>query len=190
MFCRLCGKQIPNDSHFCPHCGTPVIPDAQPEPSQPNVSPSTPPQQANPAARPGPVKSKPDFFSKEHLFAYEGRRGRFDYFLVNLFWGMVSSFIIFTITRMIHKNPYTTLLIVTLLTLYPYFCNMILRVHDLNHSTGVAIAIGVYNNVVFFLWSLSSLLWPFGVSALIISLYLTFARGTRGPNQYGEDPLA
>ena len=34
MYCRICGKEIPDDSHFCPHCGREVVTAVPDKPAQ------------------------------------------------------------------------------------------------------------------------------------------------------------
>jgi uncharacterized membrane protein YhaH (DUF805 family) len=58
-----------------------------------------------------------------------------------------------------------------LLTLIPSLALMIRRLHDLNRPAWWVIATFV----------------PF--LNLVLGLYLLFARGTYGPNQYGADPI-
>ena len=56
MYCRECGKQIPDDSRFCPECGKPVSvrPKAEPAPA-PNPAPAPAPA---PTPAPTPKKKK------------------------------------------------------------------------------------------------------------------------------------
>ena len=35
MYCRICGKEIPDDSRFCPHCGREVVAAAPDKPTTP-----------------------------------------------------------------------------------------------------------------------------------------------------------
>ena len=37
MYCRICGKEIPDDSHFCPHCGREVVTAAPDKPAQKKI---------------------------------------------------------------------------------------------------------------------------------------------------------
>ena len=37
MFCKNCGKSIPDDAVLCPYCGTSLAAGTQPQPTQPNI---------------------------------------------------------------------------------------------------------------------------------------------------------
>ena len=53
MFCPNCGKQLPDDSTFCEHCGTKI------EAEQPKAAPSAPAQSPVQPSVQAPVPSQP-----------------------------------------------------------------------------------------------------------------------------------
>lgn len=69
MFCNKCGKEIPNDSAFCPFCGANLTaaaaggpapePAGQPAPGQPAADQSAASQPANDAGFAQPVNQSP-----------------------------------------------------------------------------------------------------------------------------------
>lgn len=57
MYCRFCGKQIPDQAKFCPECGADLAPAPSAAPAAP-VEPAMPPQGApDPAAAVGVIKT-------------------------------------------------------------------------------------------------------------------------------------
>ena len=71
--------------------------------------------------------------------------------------------------------------IVGLIIMYPMFCNVSKRMHDLDKPTSWA--------VILVLLGAATPFYPMAYVALIVgSIYPGFFRGTVGSNQYGEDP--
>ena len=129
--------------------------------------------------------------SKENLFTTIGRRCRKDYFLISLFWGVIFS-IVGAILGLCFIPQKTISMLVSLCSLYPNYCNNVMRLHDLDKDNGWAIVIlvcGLCLNISI------SFIGSMGVSAglllvcLVVGLYMLFVKGTTGPNKCGEDPL-
>jgi uncharacterized membrane protein YhaH (DUF805 family) len=80
---------------------------------------------------------------------------------------------------------------------------MLKRLHDLNHSYGLLVPVFVLEAIAVtgdltgwtgneidlntFGWALAAV---YGLYALALLIFLGFYRGTRGPNDFGPDPLA
>ena len=70
-YCQYCGKPAESDSDFCPFCGKALN------------------QTLSYGSRIAVSDSKEPFFSKHHLFSYDGRRGRLEYIKVCGFWSLL-----------------------------------------------------------------------------------------------------
>ena len=55
MFCKNCGKELPDSAKFCSGCGTPVISEV----TAPGVEPPQPPVEENPVSPVPPVEETP-----------------------------------------------------------------------------------------------------------------------------------
>lgn len=136
-------------------------------------------------------------FSGKGLFSLAGRRGRAHYFIVNIFYTIISS--IFSSRHLVGA------IFISILYAGFRFPNIAKRMHDLNHPTkwaGVycvySLAMGIFFNVLVFVnkdmpFKLSKgdtifFAVVFGIVA-IMEVYLQFFKGTVGSNAYGPDPL-
>lgn len=120
-------------------------------------------------------------FSKLGLFSMNGRRNRKPYIIFNCLTGVMQHWIAFL------TNDRVILLLVFIIA-YMSFNNAAKRFQDLDHPgwlgsimllplIPVLFGKGVIN--VVFIWG----------AIILVNLYLTFLKGTAGPNLYGPDPL-
>ena len=143
------------------------------------------------------------FFSKQHLFTYYGRRGRMSYLSVQVFWSIITKVLTLFVIPVVFALGDAGLLfafIIDLAFAYPMFCNISKRMHDLNWPTswatilcvlGILLSYGI-DATKPFAFSSNSILYGRLIVALIFCIpffFLTFKKGTDGPNQYGEDPV-
>lgn len=202
-YCGHCGKKIETKGEFCPFCGQalklPPVKDTAVTGGKTNYTYYNQQNVANHSTGTSQTNAynakkvdtsssiqKPGFFSKEYLFSTTGRRGRWEYLKVAFFWGLISGFIggfIVGFTRA--KNPYYIYAIIGLIFFYPFLCNTIKRMHDLNHSSEAALIICVLTSII----GLSQAPEFLIVINLCIGCYLLFWKGTVGPNEYGDDPI-
>ncbi|MCR5834084.1 MAG: DUF805 domain-containing protein [Selenomonadaceae bacterium] len=86
------------------------------------------------------------------------------------------------------------LIVVLLATIYPFFCLMVRRLHDMNKSENFAYAYFAVYIVVSMLSGIledeyEDLAAGMGLIIFVVNLYITLSPGTKGDNQYGSDPL-
>ena len=198
--CPKCNSECNDEAMFCQQCGSALV--AKPEPAKEEfngeVNQSEEMKHEDFAGEkefvattmPEP-KERKKLLSKANLFSREGRRARKEYFLISVFWAiffMVFSFI-FSAIGLSDKIGDT---IIAIASLYPSYCNNVMRLHDLNkdHAWAVVILVaGLASNFsIVFIGSVlpSAILFT---ACLIVGLYMLFVKGTDGPNKYGEDPL-
>ena len=218
-FCPYCGNKVETDGVFCPFCGNSLKEtDAVSTDSNYGVSTnsfSTTSDQSSlsklnidfidikPKQTICKIKdSEEPFFSKHHLFTYDGRRGRKSYLIVNVFWTIIMQLLTFCLTPVVLALGDAGLLfafIFDVVKAYPMFCNTAKRMHDLNWSTSWAVsfcALALFTQYGLILanpFSLSNssvlyLKWIIVIILFIPLILLLFKKGTEGPNQYGSDP--
>lgn len=162
--CPNCNGLIDYGTRFCPHCGNAFS-------NWENVY-SVPPVNNNAA-----VVKEESFFEK--YFSTKGRLNRKAAILRNLFISMVGSVFIFILGLISGGSlmagdlsgaliPFLLGLIVCIVMFYSSLTINIRRCHDLDKS-------GLY---------------IFATLLIIPAFKLVFAKGTTGPNKYGQDPLA
>ncbi|WP_105614339.1 DUF805 domain-containing protein [Vallitalea okinawensis] len=115
------------------------------------------------------------------FFSFKGRINRLAYFgygcVLFAYW------LIIYLILMLSEPTTVELIIFLVLMILPFVSSTSLhvrRLHDLNHSGwwAIVIFIGVLSIPV-----ISNII------SLIAGIYLTFWKGTDGPNDYGNDPL-
>ena len=168
MYCSNCGANIADDAKFCPNCGQSA--NSAPTNTQANYSNQN--------------QYVPDNGVQETFFRQDGRLNRLRYFKRMLVVGIVSSLLNILIGSTLG----------TLITLYPQYCLVLRRLHDLGKDNTLAlvtIGMGIFTAFIPFMDSESilPLLMILGLIGLVIGLYLLFKKGDEGPNQYGPDPL-
>lgn len=175
-FCANCGNLLDDDDKFCGNCGAPVE--------------DKPAATAAPQAGQGEKKEKKeapainlnlysslqktarnprkDRTLSEKYFSCQGRLNRKPYFWRSLALWLVCTFVggILAVLFAPAGAVFAVILLISSLML------SIRRLHDLN-KTGWFVLLN-FIPVVNFFWG----------------LYLLFAKGTIGPNDYGPDPLA
>ena len=193
MFCPTCGIKSADGAKFCPGCGGAlgngnVGVQAVPMQQAINAAPQQPvgqyrgaPQQVYTQGAPAqypPQAARPENGIKEMFFSFEGRLNRQRYLLRALGVGFVNSVIAFVLESLMMgaflAGSSGTGIVIGLLWLLIFVFFMIIgislgvrRCHDLDKSG-----------------------WYLLAGILIIpGLYLIFAKGTEGQNQYGPDPL-
>lgn len=185
-YCPKCGNKLPENAEFCGNCGTLLLQDKK------NVSSVKPQkQQSN-----GPVE-----WYKNNIFTYKGRLNRWKYFkycLLNMGLATVVSIIINIIVLLV-KSPYVILIAFTLRVLVSLPISIggwmlaVRRIHDLNF-TGWLLLLPSLSCGILYCWGIIlqsiGLIVVGGILGILFALVLLFCPGTKGPNQYGEDPLA
>lgn len=193
MFCPTCGTKSADGAKFCPGCGgalgngnvgVQAVPMQQANhaaPQQPVGQYRGAPQQVYTQGAPAqypPQAARPENGIKEMFFSFEGRLNRQRYLLRVLALGLVDSIITFVLESLMMgaflAGSSGTGIVIGLLWLLIFVFFMIIgislgvrRCHDLDKSG-----------------------WYLLAGILIIpGLYLIFAKGTEGQNQYGPDPL-
>ena len=203
-FCQYCGRLVDDDSDFCPFCGKRMNIDEKQEVSIDNSQKDKVYQLiSNITSNKNDFlysvnDSKEPFFSKHHLFSYDGRRGRSSYFNVMLFWRFIlfipDKFFSVITDKADDIGSVLFVLVLSLLMSYPSFCNIAKRLHDLNVSTNHAVCYFVFVQAFFIALEIAKGSGNSTASSIIalvligMAFPLLFAKGTDGPNQYGEDP--
>ena len=111
----------------------------------------------------------------KHLFSFDGRIGRLNYFLhsalVSIAFLIVSPFLFFALLVEGLNEPQFVIIVVGLTVFISEISATVRRLHDLNRSGWQA-------------------LWTFVPAVnLVLVLCLFFMQGTKGPNRFGSDPL-
>ena len=186
MYCGNCGTKIVEGSKFCGKCGAPIANDMSEITSSISSYGLTGDSGLN-------IKYVPDEGIVQTFLTTHGRLNRLRYFKRGILIAILSSLlgIVFTSPFSI---PYC---IISLVAMFPNYCIMVRRLHDIGHDNKIAIIITSINLVSIFVYMLFSktpeealsVSKYFVVPGMIIGLYLLFAKGVSGPNKYGPDPL-
>lgn len=189
VFCSYCGQLVDYDSDFCSFCGKRIGNNA--DLSKECVGNQEPFYIVKDSEEP--------FFSKHHLFSYDGRRGRSSYFNVMLFWRFVllipDKFLDVISDKVDSIGSFILFFGLLLVLSYPLFCNVAKRLHDLNVSTKGAICFSIIVQILFMILEITKASGNKSASVIIaliltaMTLPLLIIKGTDGSNQYGEDPL-
>lgn len=200
MICGNCGKTIPDTTKFCPYCGVkqgqiPAPAAAAPAPAAPvpPTQPVPPVQPAQPAGNPAPAGNQASSQGLrqegniETFFAFTGRLNRWRFFkrLLGLF-GLGILFIIVPLMMFGASLSGDSLIwmLMSMGTMFVAYFGMgaaflaigglslnMRRIHDLGMAE----------------YWITLLALP--IVNFFFGLYLLFAKGTDGDNQYGPDPL-
>ena len=207
--CPACGKVIhAKNLNSCPYCGKSLndgssnnnnhTPASVAKPLPPDVNIKKNYVKMQPLANTEnssntnsiPVAQREQSTNNENInsfFSPNGRRGRLNYFFVNtiLVIVYVASFIglasVFRAAGTTTMGAILTLLYIAFF--YLLFCNEAKRFHDLDKSTSWALAFLLVPGLVYAVNQMLGL-----IAIIISSLYPLFAKGTSGPNQYGDEP--
>lgn len=178
MFCGKCGTKLEDGSKFCGKCGTPQV--AAPSHVSDKASVVKPPEPFShngEAAWTSPIIA--ESITQQDLvqmfLRYDGRLNRKPYIMRGLALGITSfliSLVIGGIGAMLDSAGIAMLApLISFVLIIPMFMLMIRRLHDLNRPT----------------WWIVGAFIP--LVNVAFSLYLLFAEGTYGANQFGPDPL-
>ena len=179
-FCPNCGAELQSGDKFCKSCG------------QKTDSSTSAPDGG------GYVKERE---LSEIFLKTSGRLNRLRYFKRSMAIALVEIVILIPIIFAfsdIWGNLTTFGSILTAAVILagwvPYYCLMVRRMHDLNKdntlaivSLGIQIFGTVFGSDGFDMSAIESVAYLING---VIALYMLFAPGTKGDNQYGEDPLA
>ncbi|MCR5177136.1 MAG: DUF805 domain-containing protein [Anaerovibrio sp.] len=207
-FCSNCGEQVDDHITFCPNCGQkldndmPAEQEYQSNPAVPPIQSSTAPQmnsqnnyqpygqQPNnypPYNNQGNAYQGNNFQDPNAVYTglaeafkwttYHGRLNRQRYFLrglaIGFGSGLISGFLVVFLSLIGFSEDAAVVFgyLISLPLIVLSFFNSIKRAHDLDKSGWLTL--------LFFI--------PF--VNIAIALYFLFAKGTYGPNKYGDDPL-
>lgn len=176
-FCTACGTQVKERTKFCSKCGAPLA-----EPA------SVQPQDARPDngygnSMNGDMNSAPGYnqqlqqgWFRRNFWTTEGRLNRWAYFTTSLKLGLITLVVLLVLAVIgVFIGGEDGAVVLAGLGSIPfvvasYFISA-RRLHDLDKTGWLSLIFLIpYVNV------------PWGI-------YLLFAKGTEGPNQYGPDPL-
>lgn len=160
-FCSHCGASINDTSKFCPTCGQEVVSNASTEPA------------ASGSFDYDVEHYIPDERFVDMFFRYDNRLNRKRYFLRSM--ALMGILLVVSIILSIICGSESTVErivdFVGLVLMVPHMMLVVRRLHDLSQPTW---------------WFIGM---PIPILNIVLGLYLLFARGTIGPNQYGPDPL-
>ena len=190
-FCSQCGRPLSPDAKFCSDCGAKV---------DSTVNLSTPEMPNAPVSN----RRVPDSGIYENFFKRDGRLNRWRYFKRSVVIGFVDLIILMVIffTDVNALGQLSTLgnaavKAVVLIFQLPFYCLMVRRLHDIDHSEKLAqLSLAMSIATVFFTdYSINAAANQSLIESIIvlvngvIGFYVLFRSGTKGANQYGEDPL-
>ena len=185
-FCSQCGKPLSPDAKFCDACGAKV--DSTVNLSTPVIN-----------------RRVPDIGIVENFFKRDGRLNRWRYFKRSVALGFVDliflMMIFFTdVNALGELSTFGNAMVkaVVLIFQLPFYCLMVRRLHDIDHSEKLAqLSLAMSIATVFFTdYNINAPANQSLIESIIvlvngaIGLYVLFRHGTKGANQYGEDPLA
>ena len=201
MYCIKCGKQIPDDSRFCSFCGQKVVTVAEE-----NVAPVTPPPQPQPRPQEKPisnndakyqeyandftkqVEGKDKILSVYGLLQVKGRRNRLPYFFVGVVFSILTTFLNKMVMSTRSMTQLAIVCILIIVVSYLQGVNVGKRLQDLNINGYLGLLLMAINVGAGFIGG-KDIVGFILIADVIIGLFLTFKRGTAGPNFYGPDPL-
>ena len=198
-FCPNCGKPLPAGASFCGECGHRITGEEQntvAEPVRQQLSEAMTQRKEEPMRFPGGrqmygqsaaewsscqgIYAKIPFSeeTKKKYFSYRGRLNRWAYFCRSITIGILGGITLLVLGGLADAIGGAIGAVMMLLCVLVYLCLMVpaimlavRRLHDLD-KTGWILLINFIPYV-----------------NIIVSLYILFAPGTRGANQYGDDPL-
>ena len=200
-FCSKCGEPLSPDAKFCSACGAKVNSPVNLSKTAETTNALTDDERGNNPVHGG--ERVPDKGIYENFLRRDGRLNRWRYFKRIMLVGLVEFLIILVIFAM-NMNAlgqlssaggiaFKFLLAVGQI---PLFCLMVRRLHDCGRDEKLAylslalnaftIIVSDYNGAL-----AEPSLFENIVAALtgVIGLYALFCPGTKGTNQYGEDPI-
>ena len=181
MYCTKCGQQISNDSQFCSFCGAKVITGATNQSQQYTVN--------NNKNFDNSFYNKEEVLSKSGLFSFKGRRNRMPYFMTAWVLNMIINFFAkIMVSGRLSSSMELGLFAALLFLAYIVATNISKRLQDMNINGYLGVLLMAINVGVGFIGG-KDIVGFILIADVIIGLFLTFKRGTAGPNFYGPDPL-
>lgn len=171
-YCQNCGQELEEGVRFCPSCGAKIAVEepapAQEESQYYQEQPRRQQEEPQQAYRPYGEDSLKDKF-----LSFQGRLNRKPYIIRGIIIGVISSLLSAILESSAGDSAIFAIIaiVAAVLIIWVSFSLGVRRWHDLNHSGW---------------WMLLALIPVVNICATI---YLIFARGTKGPNDYGDDPL-
>ena len=199
-FCSKCGKPLSPDAKFCSACGAQVN-------SPVNLSKTNAANDDERGNNPVPGGGRvPDSGIYENFFKRDGRLNRWRYFkrfAVLAFVEMIILVVIFVATSNMIGELSPRGVVITnafyIIWQIPLYCLMVRRLHDCGRDEKFAQICFAINTAWVILSPETNINAPAEQSPVemiillvagVIGLYIMFCPGTKGTNQYGEDPLA
>ena len=200
-FCSKCGKPLSPEAKFCSSCGAKV--DSPVNLSKTTETTNTPiDERGNNSVNGGGRVPDKGFY--ENFLRRDGRLNRWRYFKRTIVIGLIEFLIILVIFAMTTNAlgqmssagiiAFKFLLAVGQI---PLFCLMVRRLHDCGRDEKLAYASLALNAFTIIVSDYNGALAEpslfeniIATLSGIIGLYAMFCPGTKGYNQYGEDPLA
>ena len=186
-FCVKCGAAVTPETKFCASCGAHIAISQGNHQSPPVMSPFETTRHQTETLSAQSV----DMLSADNLqrmfLSREGRLNRKPYFWCIFVLGCIE-----VVVGMIAGQNVQTLL--GLVFIYPEYCLYIRRLHDIGSDERLAILAAAGSAIVLLgRDTLPDNSPEFALMIIVayfsILLYMLFKEGTRGPNQYGADPL-
>jgi uncharacterized membrane protein YhaH (DUF805 family) len=211
-FCPFCGKSVVAGAHFCGECGKELPGNTAPKQTVPQQQTTISAVLQN--QPPKTPQRTPDEGFYENFVKKDGRLNRLRYFKRTLVVGIVG-IILYCIVAVLIDDIFRTKITEFILAIaaastlpFQYSLN-VRRLCDIGKKEFLAEcimymdAIMYFMPAIFFPWQppygdygfippdepLGYLFIGLSVISCVLSLYLLFAPGTHGENQYGPDPL-
>ena len=173
MFCPQCGAQLSDNAKYCHFCGEKV------------------------SGLRGTYSA--DTTIREMFLKSSGRLNRLRYFKRSIVVGifkvltLIALMELFQLFNVRLVNVLLIVIVVYTVFLVPFYFLYVRRLQDLNRGSAIAIARSISGFILMLLRADSDEATALsGIVALItlyMELYLLFADGTHGTNDYGPDPL-
>ena len=210
-YCNKCGNKISEDSKFCSACGAEIKNDDVGEKKindifMKEIGNKSLKEKENTKKINEKINDniyKPDDDFGQMFLSREGRLNRLRYFKRTILIGFTEVMLDIILGESL-KNSDVIIAILTFCFLWPQYCLDVRRLKDINKSKMLAdfkLGIGIYTCILSYNIDLEAIinygindsyatqLVGLGLAGCAVGLYLLFASGTNGKNQYGPDPL-
>lgn len=181
--CPKCQAEFSDDISFCSFCGTPL----QLKPQESICPGSGEAIHANNTENNAVISfGNSNNKRRNLLLSPKGRRGRVNYFLINVSIVLVYlalQLCVISIFKTVNVASVAVSCVLYIAGLYLLFCNEAKRFHDLNRAK---IWAGIFLMMPLLLCAFSPLCGL--IVMAIIHIYPLFFKGTKGPNRFGDEP--